>query len=138
MQWKLQYEVQKCNNFVANVASNGKYLKRYHVTPLLRGLIWINFNCILRLNEASFMYKNLCFSRFKWEKNRLWPPKQLVSQRIPWNGSDVYTLRLSKNSSVTKICFSIGGKALEFDPDEYQKFKYHRYVQKSYVYLHLN
>ena len=22
---------------------------------------------------------------------------------------------------------------MEFDPDEYQKFKYHRYVQKSYV-----
>ena len=24
-------------------------------------------------------------------------------------------------------------KAVEFDPDEYQKLKYHRYAQKSYV-----
>ena len=35
---KLQYEVQKCINFAAKVASNGKYLKRDHVTPLLRDL----------------------------------------------------------------------------------------------------
>ena len=27
--------------------------------------------------------------------------------------------------------------SVEFDPDEYQKFKYHRYVQKSYVSTHL-
>ena len=53
---KLQNEVQKCINFAAKVASNGKYLKRDHVTPLLRDLKWINFNSILQLNEASFMY----------------------------------------------------------------------------------
>ena len=35
---KLQYEVQKCVNFVAKVASNLKYLKRDHVTLLLRDL----------------------------------------------------------------------------------------------------
>ena len=56
---KLQYEVQKSINFLAKVASNGKYLKRDHVTPLLRDLKWINFNIILRQNKASFMYKNL-------------------------------------------------------------------------------
>ena len=56
---KPQYEVQKCINFAAKVASNGKYLKRDHVTRLLRDLKWVNFNSILRLNEASFMYKNL-------------------------------------------------------------------------------
>ena len=27
----------------------------------------------------------------------------------------------------------MGRKAVEFDPDQYHKFKYHRYVQKSYV-----
>ena len=32
---KLKHEVQKCINFAAKVASNGKYLKRDHVTPLL-------------------------------------------------------------------------------------------------------
>ena len=40
------------------MASIGKYLKR-DVTPLLRDLKWINLNSILRLNEASFIYKNL-------------------------------------------------------------------------------
>ena len=40
-------------------------------------------------------------------------------------------------SSGTKSCLSIGRKAVEFDPDEYQKFKYHRYVRKSYKYQHL-
>ena len=45
------------------VASNGKYLKRDHVTPLLRDLKWIvDFSSILRLNESSFMYKNLYVS----------------------------------------------------------------------------
>ena len=53
---KLQYEVQKCINFAVKVASNGKYLKRDHVTPLLRGLKWINFNSILWLNKASCIY----------------------------------------------------------------------------------
>ena len=44
---KLQHEVQKCINFAEKVASNGKYLKRDHVTQLLRDLKWINFNSIL-------------------------------------------------------------------------------------------
>ena len=47
-----------CINFAAKVASNGKYLKRDHVTSLLRDLKWINFNSILRLNEGPFIYKN--------------------------------------------------------------------------------
>ena len=59
---KLQHEVQKCINFAVKVARNGKYLKRDHVTPLLRDLKWINFSSILRLNEASFMYENLYVS----------------------------------------------------------------------------
>ena len=59
---KLQYEVQKCINFAAKVVSNGKYLKRDHVTPLLRDLKWTNFKSILRLNDASFIYKKLYVS----------------------------------------------------------------------------
>ena len=54
----LQYEVQKCINFAAKVLSNGKYLKRDHVTPPLRELKWNYFNSIMQLNQASFMYKN--------------------------------------------------------------------------------
>ena len=67
---KLQYKVQKCINFAAKVPSDGKYLKRDHVTPLLRDLKWINFNGILQLNEASSMYKkSVCFSRLKCKKD---------------------------------------------------------------------
>ena len=56
---KLQYELQKWINFASKVANNGEYLKWDPVTPLLRDLKWINFNSILRLNEASFLYKNV-------------------------------------------------------------------------------
>ena len=41
--------------------------------------------------------------------------------------------RISKNCLGTKSCLSIGRKAVEFDHDEYQKFKFNRYVQKSNV-----
>ena len=39
-----------------------KCLKQDHVTPPLGDLKWINFRIILRLNEASFTYKNLFVS----------------------------------------------------------------------------
>ena len=87
---KLQYEVQKCINFAAKVTSNGKYLKRDHVTPLLRDLKWINFNSILQLNEASFMYKNLYVSADSNVKKINFDLRNKVSQRITWNGSDVH------------------------------------------------
>ena len=56
---KLQYEVQKCINFAAKVTRNGKYLKRDQVNTLKRDVKWINFNSVMQLNEASFMYKKL-------------------------------------------------------------------------------
>ena len=77
---KLQHEVQKCINFAVKVASNRKYLKRDHVTPLLRDLNWINFNSILRLNEAEFMYKNLHVSSNVKKIN--FDLRNKVSQRI--------------------------------------------------------
>ena len=86
----LQHEVQKCINFAAKVASNGKYLKRDHVTPLLRDLKWINFNSILRLNETSFMYKNLYVSADSNLKKIKFNLRNKVSQRITRNGSDVH------------------------------------------------
>ena len=88
---KLQYEVQKCINFAAKVASNGKYLKRDHVTPLLRDLKWINFNNILRLNEISFMYKNLHVSANSNVKKIKFDLRNKVSQRITRNSSGVHT-----------------------------------------------
>ena len=87
---KLQHEEQKCINFAAKVASNGKYLKRDHVTPLLRDLKWINFNIILRLNEGSFIYKNLYVSADSNVKNINFDLRNKVSQRITRNCSDVH------------------------------------------------
>ena len=79
---KLQYEVQKCINFAAKVASNAKYLKRDHVTPLLPDLKWINLNSIMRLNEASFMYINLYVSADSNVKKINFDLRNKVSQRI--------------------------------------------------------
>ena len=87
---KLQYEVQKCINFAAKVASNWKYLKRDHVTPLLRDLKRINFNSMLRLNEASFMYKNMYGSADSNVKMINYDLRNKVSQRITRNGSDLH------------------------------------------------
>ena len=87
---KLQNEVQKCINFAAKVASNGKYLKRDHVAPLLRDLKWINFNIIFRLNEESFVYKNLYVSADSNVKKINFNLRNKVSQRIARNGSDVH------------------------------------------------
>ena len=78
----------------------------------------------MRLNDASFMYKNLYVSADSNVKKINFDLRNKVSQRITRNGSDVHIE--SKNSSGTKSCLSIGRKAVEFDPDEYQKFKYHR------------
>ena len=89
---KLQREVQKCINFAAKVASNGKYLKRDHVAPLLRDLKWINFNSILRLNEASFMHKNLYVSADSNVKKINFDLRNKVSKRITRNGSDVHII----------------------------------------------
>ena len=87
---KLQYEVQKCINFAAKVASNEKYLKRDHIAPLLRDLKWINFNSILRLNKLSFMYKNMHVSADSNVKKINFDLWNKVSQRITRNSSDIH------------------------------------------------
>ena len=87
---KLQHEVQKCINFAAKVASNGKYLKPDHVTPLLGDFQWINLSSILRLNEASFMYKNMYVSADSNVKKINFDLRNKVLRRITRNGSDVH------------------------------------------------
>ena len=72
------------------VASNWEYVKRDHVTPILLDLKWINFNSILRLNEASFVYKILYVSADSNVKNINFDLRNKVSQRITRNGSDVH------------------------------------------------
>ena len=76
---------KKCINFAAKVASNGKYLKQDHVTPLLGDLKWIDFTSILRLNEASFMYKNLYVSADSNVEKISFDLRNKVSQRITRN-----------------------------------------------------
>ena len=79
------------------------------------------------------MYKNLQDSADSNVKNINFDLRNKVSQRITRNGSDVHKYYRRKASSGTISCLSIARKAVEFDADEYQKFKYHRYVRKSYV-----
>ena len=79
------------------------------------------------------MYKNLHVLADSNVKNINFDLQIKVSQRITRNGSNVYIYRLSKNRSGTKICLGIGRKAAGYYPDDYQKFKYHRYGQKSYA-----
>ena len=88
-------------------------MKRDHVTPLLRDLKWINFNSILRLNEASFMYKNLCVSADSNVKNIDVDLRDKVSPTITRNGSDVHidfrrTALGQKAVSAPILCFHIG------------------------------
>ena len=78
-------------------------------------------------------YKNLYVSADSNVKKINFELRNKVSQRITRNGSDIH-LDYRRTTVVQKaVCLSIGRKAVEFDIDDYQKFKYHRYVQKSYV-----
>ena len=107
---KLQHEVQKCINVAAKVASNGKYLKRDHVTQLLRDLKWINFNSILRLNEASLIYKNLYVSVHSNVKKMNFDLRNKVPQRITRNGSDVHIYY--RRTAVGQKVISVSGAKL--------------------------
>ena len=65
-------------------------INSFWLTPLLRDLKWINFNSILQLNEASFMYKNLYVSADLYVKKINFDLRNKVSRRITRNGSDVH------------------------------------------------
>ena len=112
---------------------SGKQYEIFKTRPrhptILQDLKWINFNSILRLNEASFMYKNQHVSADSNVKKINFDLRNKVTQRKTRNGSDVHIDY--RRTAVGQSC--IGRKAVEFDPDKYQKLKYHRYVQKSYV-----
>ena len=84
---KLQYGVQKYVNFGAKVSSKLKYLKQDHITTILQDLKWINSNGILRLNDESFMYKNLYISADSSVKINFDLRNKLSETR---NGSDVH------------------------------------------------
>ena len=104
--------------------------------PLLRDLKWINFNSILRLNEASFIHKNLHVSGDVANvKNINFDLGNKVSQRITRNGSDIHHIDYRRTCS--SQYWAQSRMCMEFDPDKYQKYKHHRYVQKSHMYQHL-
>ena len=77
------------------------------------------------------MYKNLYVSADSNVKKINFDLRNKVSQRITRNCSDVHIDY--RRTAVGQKAVSVGRKAVEFDPNQYQKFKYHRYVQKSYV-----
>ena len=55
-----------------------------------------------------------------------------VSQIITRNGSDVH-IDYRRTALLQKAVSVSWSKAVELDPDEYQKFKYHHYVQNSFT-----
>ena len=132
---KLQHEVQKCIYFAAKVASNGKYLKRDHVTPLLRDLKWNNFSSILRLNEASFMYKNVYVSADSNVKKINFDLRNKVSQRITRNGSDVHIDY--RRTAVGRKAVSVCGAMLWNSIPMNIRNSYTIVMFKSHMYQHL-
>ena len=81
------------------------------------------------------MYKNLYASADSNVKKINFVLRNKVSQRITRHGFDVHLDY--RRTTVRQKPSQDRAQAVEFDPDEYQKFKYHRYVQKLYVYQHL-
>ena len=78
------------------------------------------------------MYKNLYVSADLNVKKINFVLRNKVSQSITRNGSDVH-IDYRRTAVGQKAVLVSGAKlCVEFNPDEYQKFKYHRYVQKSY------
>ena len=122
-------------NFATKVASNEKYLKRDHVTPLLRDLKWINFNSIVRLNEASFMYKNLHVSADSNVKNINFDLQNMVSERITINGSDVH-IDYRRTALGQKAVLVSGAKLWNSIPMNIRNSNTRR-TFKSHVYQHL-
>ena len=43
----------------AKEASDEKFTKRDHVTPLMKDLKWLNIQNRLQINEASYIYKDI-------------------------------------------------------------------------------
>ena len=83
------------------------------------------------------MYKNLHVAADSNVKKINFNLRNKVSERISINGSDVH-IDFRRTALIgAKSCLSIGRKAVEFDPDGYRKFKYHRYKLKSHLYQHL-
>ena len=100
------------------------------------GVIWslINFNSILRLNEASFMYKNLHVSA-NWNMKEInFDLRNMVSLRITRNGSEVH-IDYRRTAVGHKAVSVSGAKLWNSIPMNIRNSNTnHRYVHKSYMY----
>ena len=77
-----------------------------------------------------YKYRFIDFQNYWLQADSMWPrqiPGEYVLMRVTVHIDYRRTSLAQKTVSVS------GPKAMEFDPDEYQKMKYHRYFQKSYV-----
>ena len=72
------------------------------------------------------MYKNLDVSADSNVKKINFNIRNKVSQKITRNRSDVHIDYRRTAVGQKAVSVSSRRKAVEFDPDEYQKFKYHR------------
>ena len=90
MQWKTAVWSTKMYQLRCK---SGKQWEIFKTRPRHRPLLyetWNNFNSILRLNEASSMYKNLYVSADPNVKKINFCLRNKVSLRITRNGSDVH------------------------------------------------
>ena len=72
---KLQYEVQKCINFAAKVASNMKYLKRDHVTHYYE--TWNGLTSIVYCGQIRHP---LCIKICMFQQIQMWKRLTLTSE----------------------------------------------------------
>ena len=77
--------------------------------PTITRLEMINFNSILRLNEATFVYKNLHVAADSNLKKINFNLRNKVSQRIIMNGSDVYILDVHMDYRRTTLGLKAAG-----------------------------
>ena len=75
------------------------------------------------------MYKNLCDSEDSNVKKINFGLRYKVSQGITRNGSDVHIDY--RRTEVGQKAFLVSGANCGIRSDEYQKFKYHRYIQTN-------
>jgi len=105
---KQRNQVQRSINYAAKVASNGKYKKSDHVSPLIKNLEWLNIDNIISLNEAACIYRSV----HKYSSARtlnLTTRSELTSHsaRPSRNGSSLHTE--FRNTTIGTKAISING-----------------------------
>ena len=123
---------------VSTLLKSGKqwevFKTRPRHSPITR-LEMIDFNSILRLNEASFIYKNLYVSADSNVKKINFDLRNKVSQRTTRNGSDVHIdYRIT---AVGQKAISVSGAKLWNSIPMYIRNSNTIVTFKSHMYQHL-